>query len=128
MSEWRTDKESELQESVARLLGYEKLPPPAYPAWQRPTKDGTEGLSELPPWSKNIMYAWLLVDIMIENGFFLEMRTPNLFGEPFWIRVLEMNVRDGYVAFGAGPTMPIAICNVFFDWRKKFRSFSHDGF
>lgn len=120
---WRKEKEFELQEKIAELFGYQRLQPPAMPAWQRPTKNGTEGLAELPEWPTSMLYAWTLVKIMEENGYVVELHTPSLQGNQYWVRVAEMKAKHGIVAYASGPTMPMAISAVFIDWRNAHKHY-----
>lgn len=44
----------EINHALLRAQGYEELPFPAIPTWQRPTKNGTEGLFVVPDYSSDL--------------------------------------------------------------------------
>jgi hypothetical protein len=52
----------ELNERIAELKGWIKLPPPAYPKWQRPTQNGVECAYTPFCWANDIDAAYELED------------------------------------------------------------------
>ena len=55
---------------LEKIFGYEKLPPPACPKFQKPTDDGVVSMFFIPPYSTTISAAWLVVEKMGEwHGF-----------------------------------------------------------
>lgn len=57
---------------LEKIFGYEKLPPPACPKFQKPTDDGVVKMLFIPPYSTTISAAWLVVEKMAEGADFFE--------------------------------------------------------
>ena len=108
----------EINAKIARLRGWEHLPPPAMPAWQRPTDHGVEELWNLPDYAGLVCKAWELVDEMVAGNCV--------------VTIEGAIITDGSIGFicGAGPdyfsrqtvndeTAPRAICLAYIAWKER---------
>ena len=104
----------EINAKIARLQGWSHFPPPAMPAWQRPTDHGMEEMFDLTDWAGGpICKAWELVDEMVAGN-------------------CVVMVEDGPIGFvcSVGPhyfsrhivtdaTAPRAICLAYIAWKER---------
>lgn len=109
----------EINAKIARLQGWSHFPPPAMPAWQRPTENGMEEMWDLPDWAGGtICKAWELVDEMIAANCV--------------VTIEGAIITDGSIGFicGAGPdyfsrqtvndeTASRAICLAYIAWKER---------
>jgi hypothetical protein len=105
---------NEINEQIVRLQGWVKLPLPAVPNWQRPTKDGTKCLyGSLPDYAGQICTAWQLVDEIMESCFGVLIGTSH---EGTFCQILQ---EDQPEIIEYADTAPLAICEAYMAWKGK---------
>lgn len=104
---------------VTEVLGYEKLPSPAIPAFRKPAENGLfDFLWDLSDYSGNIGDAWKVVGVLELRGYLLDTLS-NMSGH--WY--CEFCNKHG-VTYGLAreqPTAPLAICMAALDLAEKIR-------
>ena len=107
----------EINAKIARLQGWEHLPPPAMPAWQRPTENGMEEMFDLTDWAGGpICKAWELIDEIVSVAGFSV--TIEINGSSFLssCKIYE----DGALAVEfARDTAEEAICLAYIAWKER---------
>jgi len=106
----------EINAKIARLHGWEHLPPPAMPAWQRPTEHGMEELWDLPDYAGSTQYSSELIDEIVSVAGFSV--TIEINGSSFLssCKIYE----DGALAVEfARDTAEEAICLAYIAWKER---------
>ena len=78
MTDYSSWTDEQVNEAIFKAKGWEKLPPPAFPEWQRPTKIGVGTW-----WFKNIpdyTHDWRLCGELLEEMQPFTILTKNEFG------------------------------------------------
>ena len=100
----------EINTKIARLHGWSHFPPPAMPAWQRPTDHGVEVLWDLPDYAGDISEAMLLVDEIAQDGYDIE------------IRITIQKFGGSRIAIGTDYyTLARALCSLYMTYRDEHR-------
>lgn len=89
-----------------KVMGYEHLPFPAVPAFQRPTEGGVEMLFELPHYSADIAAAWEIVEEVHRLGLNVSVWKGRLWCCGFYTKS-ETPQEMGH---SYSDTAPLAIC------------------
>ena len=107
----------EINTKIARLHGWHHFPPPAMPAWQRPTDHGMEEMFDLTDWAGGpICKAWELVDeITRQDGYSVEVRDN---GRSF-NSVCVITEDGGIITVTSSDTAPRAICLAYIAWKER---------
>lgn len=114
----------ELNERIYRAWGWEKLPWPASPRWQKPMPDGTMAMYAELDYSRNIMDAWNLVENMRNAGLLVILKGwppdhVNKFDGVARRWVCEMICKDTEPHyFTEAETAPLAICKTWLAWKE----------
>jgi len=106
----------EINAKIARLQGWEHLPPPAMPAWQRPTDQGTEYLYWIDDFSGDLRQARkLLYEIVSVAGFSV---TIEVNGSSF-LSSCKIYEDGALVVEFARDTAEEAICLAYIAWKDR---------
>jgi hypothetical protein len=105
------DAGREMDELILKhIFGFEHLPPPAMPRFQRPTEHGVETIDYPRPYSTDIWSAWQVVEKMIGNDwdFYMENASNNRTNpDLFWV-MFDKNAEGDNCA--ECESAPLAIC------------------
>lgn len=99
----------ELNEAILRALGYEKLPFPAIPQWQKPGGQ----LFNIPQYSTSIAAAWELVEDTMAEPYeqFIEIRKTPATSNFWYCEIGCITMR--------GDTAPLAISRAWLKWQEN---------
>jgi len=109
-SSWTDD---EINEAIFRSKGWQKLPPPAIPAWQRPTGNRVEGWYF--PFPPDYTHDWRMTGELLEE-------LPNCELKRWGGRWLCVIYDDNGYLLGGVVLMDSpqrAICEAWLEWRKR---------
>jgi len=104
----------ELREEIARRHGWERLPFPAYPHWQRPTKNGVETTLDIPDYPNDIAAAWSLLEEMAKSNAILKLTIYR--GKQFIVDIQDRHYVT--LTWMEGETAPLAICRAWLMWKE----------
>jgi hypothetical protein len=109
-----------INEAVYAAQGYEHMPPPFIPAWQRPGPNGVECLYIQPRYSSDLNAAFKLVEEMRAADLDIIIVHYNL-PEGWTVSAQKPNLANGAVTeyLSIGADLTITICNAYIVWKEQ---------
>jgi hypothetical protein len=110
--------DDELQEAIAVLRGWIKLPWPAVPSLQKPSENGV--ITYVPNWPKDICAAWELWEELIEAHFSVKLLQFD-YSPMCYVIMHHRQGHDEGIPDNefSGVNASRAICNAWLDWKEN---------